>query len=320
MRAGWGVAAVAAVLVLCGALAAPPNDPPPSWAFLRFHIEKSTQPPDTRITVPGSKLSVTLKQLYDVFNPPDWFPGDHPKPPTVMAHGDAPKLWACSVCHLATGTGDPSSAAIAGLPADYIVQQFAEFRSGRRQCAIAKGVACGQDMLFEAKAATDKEIKEAAAYLSHLKYHSHIHVVETAIVPKTQIDGFELARAKNGGTEPIGERILEVSDNPTLFEKHDGRITFTAYVPPGSIARGRALVASGAGAAPCAACHGANLEGMGMTPPLAGRPPSYIVRQLFDIQHGFRRGPAVALMEPEVAHMTAAERIDIAAYLASLGN
>ena len=55
-----------------------------------------------------------------------------------------------------------------------------------------------------------------------------------------------------------------------------------------------------------------------MVPPLAGRSPSYSVRQLYDIQYGFRRGPAMVPMKPEVAHLNAKDRIAIAAHLASL--
>jgi cytochrome c553 len=57
---------------------------------------------------------------------------------------------------------------------------------------------------------------------------------------------------------------------------------------------------------------------MGDVPPLAGRSPSYLTRQLYDIQHGTRRGLAVARMLPEVVHITPADRIAIVAYLASL--
>ena len=64
--------------------------------------------------------------------------------------------------------------------------------------------------------------------------------------------------------------------------------------------------------------HGANLKGDGNVPALAGRSPSTIVRQLYDIQHGTRGGPVVDPMKPEVANMTNENRVDIAAYLASL--
>jgi cytochrome c553 len=42
------------------------------------------------------------------------------------------------------------------------------------------------------------------------------------------------------------------------------------------------------------------------------------VRQLYDIQHGTRTGAAVDPMRPEVAAMTDENRLNIAAYLASL--
>lgn len=121
-----------------------------------------------------------------------------------------------------------------------------------------------------------------------------------------------------GGNEALGKRIVEVPDDFDDIELGDPHADITAYVPKGSIRRGAALVASGDGAAPCSTCHGLDFKGIGNVPPLAGRSASYLVRQLYDIQHGTRRGPAVALMQPEVAHMTADDRIAIAAYLTSL--
>jgi cytochrome c553 len=53
-------------------------------------------------------------------------------------------------------------------------------------------------------------------------------------------------------------------------------------------------------------------------PALAGRSPSYIVRQLYDMQLGFRNGPSVALMTPVVAKLTVDDIVAIAAYAASL--
>jgi cytochrome c553 len=111
---------------------------------------------------------------------------------------------------------------------------------------------------------------------------------------------------------------VEVPSDTWQWELGNPHADFTAYVPKGSIARGEKLVASGDGAAPCRTCHGPDLRGVGNIPPLAGRSPSYLTRQLYDIRHGTRRGPAVARMLPEVAHVTPADRIAIAAYLASL--
>ena len=53
-------------------------------------------------------------------------------------------------------------------------------------------------------------------------------------------------------------------------------------------------------------------------PRLAGRSPSYLVRQLYDFQHGVRTGPWSALMKPTVEKLTLDDMIDLAAYAASL--
>lgn len=256
------------------------------------------------------------KKLDNPFFAADWFPEDHPQMPTVVARGHAPKLWSCSFCHSPAGVGGSDSAVIAGLPAAYIEEQFAEFRSGRRKCAVPKDLSCSEAMQTVAAAANPSEVKDAAAYYANVKYRSRIRVVEAAQVPKTKGASYFLVRS--GGTEPIGSRIIELPGDVAREQHADWRNPVTAYVPPGSIVRGRTLVESGA--ASCASCHGAHLQGSGMVPPLAGRSPTYIVRQLYDIQYGFRTGPAVALMKPVVAHLTAPDRIAIAAYLASLPN
>jgi cytochrome c553 len=52
-------------------------------------------------------------------------------------------------------------------------------------------------------------------------------------------------------------------------------------------------------------------------PGLVGLHPIYIVRQLYDIQHGTRTGAAVALMQPVVVSLTIEDMISIAAYTTS---
>lgn len=310
-------AAAAVALISSVALAAPRTDPPPPWAFIALQDDGDSPPTNKLITVPGSELHVTEKAADDPFAVVDWFPADHISMPRVVAQGQRPRLWACAYCHLATGVGDPASAALAGLPAAYIEQQLVEFRAGRRQCAVAK-TACAVAMPGVARAVTAADAKAAATYFSNLRYRPRIHVVEAAMVPRTRYGSLYPIRLTGGGEEPLGLRILQMPDNVALEEDDDWRVPVTAYVPPASLARGKTLVESGAGAAPCASCHGARLRGVGMVPPLAGRPPTYIVRQLYDIQYGYRRGAAVAPMQPEVAHLTARDRIAIAAYLASL--
>jgi len=45
--------------------------------------------------------------------------------------------------------------------------------------------------------------------------------------------------------EPIGGRVIEVAEDLGRFVSRDSRSRFIAYVPPGSIREGQALVASG---------------------------------------------------------------------------
>lgn len=149
--------------------------------------------------------------------------------------------------------------------------------------------------------ASAADAKAAANYFSKLRYHPRVHVVEAAMVPKTRYESFFPVRVTGGSNEPIGMVIREIPDNVTLENDGDWRVSITAYVPPASVARGKALVQSGAGALPCTPCHGARLQGVGIVPPLAGGTPTDIVRQHYDIQYGYRRGDAVAPMQPEVA-------------------
>jgi cytochrome c553 len=74
-----------------------------------------------------------------------------------------------------------------------------------------------------------------------------------------------------------------------------------AYVPIGSIEKGKTLVTEGSGKTiPCGDCHGADLRGLGPIPAIAGRSPSYLVRQLYDMQQGSRKGEWTELMKPVV--------------------
>jgi cytochrome c553 len=57
---------------------------------------------------------------------------------------------------------------------------------------------------------------------------------------------------------------------------------------------------------------------MGNVPSIAGRSPSYIVRQLYDMQSGARTGEKTQLMKAPVANLTIADMVSIAAYAASL--
>ena len=67
----------------------------------------------------------------------------------------------------------------------------------------------------------------------------------------------------------------------------------------------------------CGFCHGADLKGLGPVPGIAGRSPSYLVRQMYDIQQGARKGTWADLMKPVVAPLSEEDMLNIAAYVSS---
>ena len=291
----------------------------PYWAYPVPKAAGAPANPDNTVlkSLPGAKVRFTEAGVNDRFNVPDWYPQDHPPAPQFVLHGRKPNVFACGYCHLPNGQGRPENASLAGQPADYIVQQVADMRTGRRKSSTDK-MGSINAMMGVAKASNDVEVKIAADYFSKFKFRKWIRVVETDTVPKTEISSHNMLIKAGAGREPIGMRIIEMPENLDRIELRDPRTGFVAYVPKGSVARGKTLVESGAGAFPCAACHGPNYKGNGSVPALAGRSPSSLVRQLYDFKAGTRNGEGAAMMKPEVANMTDEMRIDIAAYLASL--
>ena len=206
-----------------------------------------------------------------------------------------------------------------GLPAAYIIQQMMDFKSGGRKGSVPERGPM-QTKADVIKSVTELELQAAAAYFSSIKPRSIVRVVEASIVPKTYITGSHLAKVETGETESIGQRIIEVPDDLEQFTSRDTRARFTAYVPPGSIKKGQMLAADGGSGktVQCDICHGPNLKGLGPIPGIAGRSPSYIVRQLYDFKHGTRAGTGSALMKPTVDKLTVEDMLNLAAYAASL--
>jgi cytochrome c553 len=294
------------------------NEAPPAWAY-PVNPPGLTPAPDDGIPrhVPNSNAAFTLTQIRDLFFAPDWHPEDHPPMPEIVARGRKPDVRACGSCHRADGSGGPENTNIAGLPAVYIAQQMADFKSGARRTSVPER-APPQLMITTAKAISDSEIEAAAAYFSALPARSAIRVVEAENVPKTQVTGWHLAVTADHETEPLGQRIVEVPENLEYFALRDGRARFVAYVPPGSVQRGQALVTSRDGkTVPCGICHGPDLKGLGPIPGIAGRSPSYIVRQLYDFQNDARAGIGSALMRPVVEKLSVDDMIALAAYAAA---
>lgn len=302
-----------------GASPAPAANPAPPAAG---GGQPAPPPDNTQHKLPESTLSFTVTQIRDGFGPADWYPGDHPAMPEIVAHGSRDRqINACSLCHYPNGKGRPENAGVSGLPTSYFVQTMLDFKNDARKSADTRKANTNRMIAF-AKGMTNDEITAAAAYFAAIKWTPWIRVVETDTVPKTRIAGgmFLALEGAEAGKEPIGQRIIEVPEKTEDTEVlRNPRSGFIAYVPTGSLKKGEALVTTGAAGktTQCAVCHGANLEGLGPVPGLAGRSPSYIVRQLHDMQMGTRKGVWSDLMKPVVAKLTADDMLNIAAYTAS---
>jgi cytochrome c553 len=326
------IALAAAALFLAAAgssqnqstISQPLIEPPPYWAF----AVNSPSPPadaaarpddDSPLHVPGSKLSFTRSQVQDFFKVPDWHPFSHPAMPAIVSHGRQPEVYACGYCHLPNGQGRPENSSLAGLPAAYIAQQLADFKSGVRKSSDPDLKPVARMIANETKA-TDDEIQIAANYFAALKPKPWIRVIEAKFVPKTHVAGWMLVVSTPHEMESIGDRIIETPENLERTELRDDSSGFIAYVPPGSLKRGKALATTGANgkSIPCSTCHGPNLRGLKNVPSIAGRSPSYIVRQLYDMQSGARAGANIQQMKPVVANLSIYDIIDIAAYTSSL--
>ncbi|WP_421847661.1 c-type cytochrome [Novosphingobium sp.] len=268
--------------------------------------------------VPGSKLILTRAQVAQSKGPIDWHPEDHPTAPPVVGGPYGGAATPCAECHFLNGAGVPASADLAGLPAAYIIEQVNAFRSGERKSANA-GQPNTAEMIKTAQGVDPVALQQAAAYFSRLPRSRWLRVIESDTAPRTFPDKYGwLNPAPGGGSEPLGDRIVELSADLPRAMLGDDHVLLTDYVPRGAIARGKRIAETGGvSAMPCQTCHGAELTGSGSVPPIAGRPAGYIARTLWDIRTGARRNQAVAPMRAVARGLTPSEIRDVAAYLAA---
>jgi cytochrome c553 len=316
MRILIGAVVVAGLSVLSisaqqPAPAAPPREP--QWAFPAINGAVPAEDPAPK-SIAGSTKSYTPAQIDDLLNPPDWFPDEHAPAPSIVQKGRGAVL-ACGACHLMNGEGHPESAGMTGFTAAYIANQMADFKSGARKDA-ARMNAIAKDM-------SDDEVRQASEWFAKFKPMAWTKVTEAAMVPKTFVGQGRMRFVQPGGEmEPIGNRIITVPVDQTRARLRDPRpgAGFIAYVPVGSVARGKALVETGGAGKTiaCSICHGDALKGLGNVPRLAGLHPIYIARQLYLFKDGTRNGVDAQLMKKPSAKLTEDDILALAAYLGSL--
>ncbi|HEY3755484.1 MAG TPA: hypothetical protein VGL42_04990 [Opitutaceae bacterium] len=294
-------------LILC---ALPPDDkaaplPVPAWLYPAMGQRSADDPPEWPDDNP--------------FVVKDWSPASHPALPDVVAHGRKPKVLACAYCHLPDGSGRPENASVAGLPAAYMTQQIHDLISGARRPADSPMLGTSQTMIQIAQNATPDELAAAIAYFSSLPMPAKLRVVEAERIPKPQVWEFLYALNTSGPTEALGQRIIEAPEDRAAHSQHRMSAKYVAYVPVGSIEQGRQLASGTQPGHPfaCAVCHGPDLRGGPLAPPIAGRSPSGLLRQLLAIRNGTRAGQGAALMQPVVGGATLDELIALSAFVGS---
>ena len=300
------------------AYAIPPA--PPAGAAPAAAPAAPAAPDPTPRELPGSTLKFTLAQIRDGFGPADWFPGDHPTMPEIVAKGKRPDVRACSLCHYPNGKGRPENAGVSGFPVAYFIQTMNDFRGDVRKSAEPRK-ANTNVMIQIAKGMTEEEIKASRRVL--------------------RLDEVDAVDQGRGNARPCPRRASRAAcicasraTRPSRSACASSRPRRTSSTPrrcairargssptcrSGSIKKGEALVTTGGNGktVQCAFCHGADLKGLGPVPGIAGRSPSYMVRQMYDMQAGARHGVWTDLMKPVVAKLTDEDFVSIAAYLSS---
>ncbi len=294
---------------------AKPQRAPGPWFRPDLPREEQLRP----LQIEGSSRRYTMVELNDWQHTPDWFPEEHGPVPVAISRGPtslADQTRACGFCHRIHGGGRPENAPVFGLPVAYFLRQIDDFRAGRRHSSDPRKPNV-PTMVALARALSDEEARAVAEFWAAQSGGPPLRVIESELAPPVQLHGNLFVRTSEVASEALSDRILEV---PEDFEKSgdldDPRSGYVAYVPVGSIARGRTLVEHGP--LPCATCHGGDLRGSGDVPPIAGRSPSYIARQLHDFKTGARNGSLASQMQPVVAAIGSSEMLAISAYLASL--
>src|ERR1700686_4799519 len=240
------------------------------WAFpIRDKVQPVIDERSGSQRVPGSTKSYTQDQIDDLANPPDWFPDEHAPMPKVVLHGGGGAVLGCASCHLGSGLGHPESANLAGVSAAYILRQLSDFKAGNRM---------GEAMNDMTKNLSDEDARQASEWFAALKPKVWQSVVETDRVPKTFINQHLMRMPLPGGDERIGNRIIELPQDIARAESRDPHSGFIAYVPKGSLAKGKEFVTTGGNGKTiqCAICHGASLGGLAEVPAIAGHSPMYL--------------------------------------------
>ena len=228
------------------------------WAYPVPDKNPPPAGPDSPKHLPNSTKAYTQAQIDDQFAPPDWYPNEHGPLPNVVEKGI--QAQACGSCHLMSGQGHPESAQLAGLPAAYMIRQMQDFKSGvRKDPEGYEASARAARMNNIAAGLPEEKMRAAVEFFSAMKPVTWYKVVEADTVPKSWVNAGRMRLpAPGGGTEPLGNRIITMPQDPERIELRDPHMGFIAYVPKGNVKKGEELATKGGNGktVACATCHG----------------------------------------------------------------
>ena len=269
----------------------------------------------TLLRLAGSDRTFTVTEITSPYNPADWFPNDHPPMPDIVAHGkEATRFRACAICHYPNGQGLMQNGPVAGLPVDYFLRQIADFASGRRMSADLNK-ANAFEMAAMARNLTPEEARAAAEYFASMPFKPWIRVVESETVPvfTATVNGLFL-KADGTATEPLGRR-LDRDAGEHLREQHAPQPALRhGRLRAGGEHQGRRDTREDRRRRTYAGLRNmprSYLKGTALAPPIAGRQPGYMARQMYDFQQGTRNGEMAQMMKPAVEKLTGDDLIAI---------
>jgi cytochrome c553 len=285
---------LAGALVPIAAMAA--DVPGPNWAFMT---------PDPNAPAPAAGAAGGGAPTAPVAQP---------GVPQIVVAGKGAEVRPCNTCHTPSGMGQPESANIRGLNAEYFARQMGDFKSG------ARGGPRSGAMATFAKGLSDDEVKEIAAYYAGLKPVQWTRITEANVVPKTVVGrNSQRTRLEGSETEQVGNRIIEFASSPAAVRQM-AEPAFVAFAPPGALGNGKNLVTTGGAGKTqaCSGCHGDKLQGEDDVPGIAGHSPVYIARQIYSFKNGVRKGPLAEIMKGVIGKLSDDDVIRVASYVSSL--
>ena len=143
-------------------------------------------------------------------------------------------------------------------------------------------------------------------------------MVESLNIPRAEPSDWVYKQVD--GSEDLEDRLLEVAPDITPPPASRRPHAVHGLRAARRAVRGKQLVTNGdkGTTQPCATCHGPKLQGTDKIPPLAGRSPTYLLRQLIGFKNGLRSNEAAKQMDPVVEKLELKDMVALAAYVGSL--